>query len=283
MNKRYKIKVKHHRKVAPFAYEQTIPGFQEGDKDLRGWSLPPDFNNFIATTNYNQEEFIRDYVGRWSGVNDDAQRLSSNLEILLTGIANDDTFYAGLMKLIKFMDVNDRFTGPTRQKRLQEEISQLSAEIKNSEKTLNKLLGYRSSKLSPEAKEEAKKAYESEKKLFDEKYVVWINLRNLAREFNRIKTILENKLKIDLGEEFSIKELHSFIGKNKTFLRPLLGMDVGQSANRMATDEQYQKVIEDYIRENIDNRKYILRSATIHHISLQKLKLQVMFKKLMAN
>ena len=261
MNKRYKIKVKHHRKVAPFAYEQTIPGFQEGDKDLRGWSLPPDFNNFIATTNYNQEEFIRDYVGRWSGVNDDAQRLSSNLEILLTGIANDDTFYAGLMKLIKFMDVNDRFTGPTRQKRLQEEISQLNAEIKNSEKTLNKLLGYRSSKLSPEAKEEAKKAYESEKKLFDEKYVVWINLRNLAREFNRIKTILENKLKIDLGEEFSIKELHSFIGKNKTFLRPLLGMDVGQSANRMATDEQYQKVIEDYIRENIDNRKYILRSA----------------------
>ena len=60
MSKRYKIRIKHHRKVAPFAYEQTIPGFQEGDKDLRGWTLPPDVNNFIATTNYNQEEFIRD-------------------------------------------------------------------------------------------------------------------------------------------------------------------------------------------------------------------------------
>ena len=260
MSKRYKIRIKHHRKVAPFAYEQTIPGFQEGDKDLRGWTLPPDFNNFIATTNYNQEEFIRDYVLRWAGANDDAQKLSSNLEILLTGISNDDTFYNGLIKLVKFMDANPQLTGPTRQKRLQEEISILRGEIQESEKALNKLLGYRSSNISPEAKIEAKKAYESEKKLLDEKYVVWQNLRNLSREFKRIKSILENKLRIDLGEEFSIKELHSFIGQNKTFLRPLLGMDVGQSANRMATDEQYQKAIEDFIRADVDNRKYILRS-----------------------
>jgi hypothetical protein len=272
VNKRYTVRLKHPRKVAPFAYEQDIPGFQEGDKDLRGWTLPPDFNNFIATTNYNQQEFVRDYVGRWSGANDDAQKLSSNLEILLTGISNDDTFYNGLIKLVKFMDANPQLTGPTRQRRLEQEISILRGEIQESEKALNKLLGYRSSNISPEAKIEAKKAYESEKKLLDEKYVVWQNLRNLSREFKRIKSILENKLRIDFGEEFSIKELHSFIGQNKTFLRPLLGMDVGQSANRMATDEQYQKAIEDFISADIDNRKYILRSFNNPSYFFQKIK-----------
>jgi hypothetical protein len=261
VSKRYKIRIKHHRKVAPFAYEQTIPGFQEGDKDLRGWTLPPDFNNFIATTNYNQEEFIRDYVGRWAGAKDNAERLSSNLEVLLTGIANDDTFYSQLIKLVNYMEANERLTGPTKLNKLQEQISQLNAEIKESRKTLNKLLGYRASKLSPEAKAEAKKTYETEARLLDKKEVVWENLRNLAWQFNKLKTYLEKKLKIDFGNNFSFTELHSFIGQNKTFLRPLLGMDVGQSANRMATDEQYQKAIEDYIRENIDNRKYILRSA----------------------
>ena len=204
MNKRYTVRLKHHHKVAPFAYEQAVPGFQEGDKDLRGWTLPPDFNNFIATTNYDQQEFIKDYVGRWAGANDDAKKLSSNLEILLTGISNDDTFYNGLIKLMQFMDANQHLTGPTRQRRLDQEISILRGEIQESEKTLNKLLGYRSSNLSPEAKIEAKKAYESEKKLLDEKYVVWQNLRNLLREFKRIKTILENKLKIDFGDTFSI-------------------------------------------------------------------------------
>jgi hypothetical protein len=223
--------------------------------------LPPDFNNFIATTNYNQEEFIRDYVGRWSGAKDNAERLSSNLEVLLTGIANDDTFYSQLIKLVNYMEANERLTGPTKLNKLQEQISQLNAEIKESRKTLNKLLGYRASKLSPEAKAEAKKTYETEARLLDKKEVVWENLRNLAWQFNKLKTYLEKKLKIDFGNNFSFTELHSFIGQNRTFLRPLLGMDVGQSANRMATDEQYQKVIEDYIRENIDNRKYILRSA----------------------
>lgn len=262
MNKRYKIKVKHHRKVAPFAYEQTIPGFQEGDKDLRGWSLPPDFNNFIATTNYNQEEFIRDYVGRWKRESDDAARLSQNLEILLTGISNDTTFYKGLIKLVNFMDQNDRLTGPTKLNKLEQEISVMRREIQEGRKTLNKLLAYRASNLSPEAKAEAKKAYESEKKLLAEKEKVYKSLIGLSSQFKKIKTELKNKLKIDFGDPLDINQLHSFIGQNRTFLRPLLGMDVGQSANRMATDEQYQKVIEDYIRENIDNRKYILRSAS---------------------
>jgi hypothetical protein len=92
VRKRYTVRLKNHRKVAPFAYEQDIPGFQEGDKDLRGWTLPPDFNNFIATTNYNQQEFVRDYVSRWKRESVDATRLSSNLEILLTGISNDTPF-----------------------------------------------------------------------------------------------------------------------------------------------------------------------------------------------
>ena len=262
MSKRYKIRIKHHRKIAPFAYEQTIPGFQEGDKDLRGWTLPPDFNNFIATTNYNQEEFIRDYVGRWAGAKNNAERLSSNLEVLLTGIANDDTFYSQLIKLVNYMEKNERLTGPTKLNKLQEQISQLNAEIIEGRKTLYKLKGYRASKLSPEAKAEAKKTYDTEARLLAEKEVVWESLKNLAKRFKTLKTHLEKKLKIDFGNNFSFTELHSFIGQNRTFLRPLLGMDVGQSANRMATDEQYQKVIEDYIRENIDNRKYILRSAS---------------------
>jgi hypothetical protein len=272
VRKRYTVRLKHHRKVAPFAYEQDIPGYQEGDKDLRGWTLPPDFNNFIATTNFNQEEFVRDYVSRWKRASDDANRLSPNLEILLTGIANDDTFYAGLIKLVKFMDQNESLTGPTKQKQLEQEISVMRSEIQESEKTLNKLLGYRSSNLSSEAKIEAKKAYESEKKLLDEKYVVWQNLRNLNKAFKTIKTILENKLRIDFGDEFSIRELHSFIGQNRTFLRPLLGMDIGQSANRMATDEQYQKVIEDYISADIDNRKYILRNSNNPSYFFSKIK-----------
>ena len=272
MNKRYTVRLKHPRKVAPFAYEQDIPGYQEGDKDLRGWTLPPDFNNFIATTNYNQQEFVRDYVSRWKRENDDAQRLSSNLEILLTGIANDDTFYKGLIKLVKFMDQNERLTGPSKQRQLEQKISLLRIEIQESRKTLNKLLGYRASKLSPEAKEEAKKAYEAEARLLDEKENVYKNLIELSREFKRIKTILEGKLQIDFGDTFDISQLHSFIGQNRTFLRPLLGMDIGQSANRMATDEQYQKIIEDYIRENIDNRKYILRSFNNPSYFFQKIK-----------
>jgi hypothetical protein len=35
VRKRYTVRLKHHRKVAPFAYEQDIPGFQEDDKDLQ--------------------------------------------------------------------------------------------------------------------------------------------------------------------------------------------------------------------------------------------------------
>ena len=272
MNKRYTVRLKHHRKVAPFAYEQDIPGFQEGDKDLRGWTLPPDFNNFIATTNYNQQEFVRDYVGRWSGANDDAQKLSSNLEILLTGISNDDTFYNGLIKLVKFMDANPQLTGPTKLNKLEQEIKVMGKQIEESRKTLNKLLGYRASKLSPEAKEEAKKAYETEARLLDEKIVVLDNLKILSKEFKRIKTILERKLQIDFGDTFDISQLHSFIGQNRTFLRPLLGMDIGQSANRMATDEQYQKVIEDFIRVDIDSRKYILRNTNNPSYFFSKIK-----------
>ena len=183
MRKRYTVRLKHHRKVAPFAYEQDIPGYQEGDKDLRGWTLPPDFNNFIATTNYNQQEFVRDYVGRWKRENDDAARLIPNLEILLTGIANDDTFYAGLIKLVNFMDQNKSLTGPTKLKKLDEQISLMRSEIQESRKTLKKLLGYRASKLSPEAKEEAKKAYETEARLLDEKQKVYESLIGLSREF----------------------------------------------------------------------------------------------------
>ena len=260
MSKRYKIRIKHHRKVAPFAYEQTIPGFQEGDKDLRGWTLPPDFNNFIATTNYNQEEFIRDYVGRWKRESDDAARLSQNLEILLTGISNDTTFYKGLIKLVNFMDQNDRLTGPTKLNKLEQEISVMRKEIQEGRKTLNKLSGYKASKISPEAKAEAKKAYESEKKLLAEKEKVYKSLIGLSSQFKKIKTELENKLRIDFGDPLNINQLHSFIGQNRGFLRPLLGMDIGQSTNRMATDEQYQKVIEDFISTDIDYRKYILRS-----------------------
>ena len=132
MNKRYTVRLKHPRKVAPFAYEQDIPGFQEGDKDLRGWTLPPDFNNFIATTNYDQQEFIKDYVGRWAGANDDAKKLSSNLEILLTGISNDDTFYNGLIKLVKFMDANPQLTGPTKLNKLEQEIKVMGKQIEES-------------------------------------------------------------------------------------------------------------------------------------------------------
>ena len=272
MNKRYTVRLKHPRKVAPFAYEQDIPGFQEGDKDLRGWTLPPDFNNFIATTNYNQQEFVRDYVGRWKRENDDAARLIPNLEILLTGIANDDTFYAGLIKLVNFMDQNERLTGPTKLNKLEQEIKVMGKEIEESRKTLNKLLGYRASKLSPEAKEEAKKAYETEARLLDEKIVVLDNLKKLSKAFKTIKTKLENKLKIDFGDTFDISQLHSFIGQNRTFLRPLLGMDIGQSANRMATDEQYQKVIEDFIRADIDSRKYILRNTNNPSYFFSKIK-----------
>lgn len=272
MRKRYTVRLKHHRKVAPFAYEQDIPGFQEDDKDLRGWTLPPDFNNFIATTNYNQQEFVRDYVGRWKRENDDAARLIPNLEILLTGIANDDTFYAGLIKLVNFMDQNERLTGPTKLNKLEQEIKVMGKEIEESRKTLNKLLGYRASKLSPEAKEEAKKAYETEARLLDEKIVVLDNLKILSKEFKRIKTILERKLQIDFGDTFDISQLHSFIGQNRTFLRPLLGMDIGQSANRMATDEQYQKVIEDFIRVDIDSRKYILRNTNNPSYFFSKIK-----------
>jgi hypothetical protein len=272
VRKRYTVRLKHHRKVAPFAYEQDIPGFQEDDKDLRGWTLPPDFNNFIATTNYNQQEFVRDYVGRWKRENDDAARLIPNLEILLTGIANDDTFYAGLIKLVNFMDQNERLTGPTKLNKLEQEIKVMGKEIEESRKTLNKLLGYRASKLSPEAKEEAKKAYETEARLLDEKIVVLDNLKILSKEFKRIKTILERKLQIDFGDTFDISQLHSFIGQNRTFLRPLLGMDIGQSANRMATDEQYQKVIEDFIRVDIDSRKYILRNTNNPSYFFSKIK-----------
>ncbi len=272
MRKRYTVRLKHHRKVAPFAYEQDIPGYQEGDKDLRGWTLPPDFNNFIATTNYNQQEFVRDYVSRWKSESDNADHLSQNLEILLTGIANDDTFYAGLIKLVNFMDQNKSLTGPTKLKKLDEQISLMRNEIQESRKTLNKLLGYRASKLSPEAKEEAKKAYETEARLLDEKIVVLTNLKTLSKEFKRIKTRLENKLKIDFGDTFDISQLHSFIGKNRTFLRPLLGMDIGQSANRMATDEQYQKVIEDFISVDIDSRKYILRNTNNPNYFFSKIK-----------
>lgn len=272
MRKRYTVRLKHHRKVAPFAYEQDIPGYQEGDKDLRGWTLPPDFNNFIATTNYNQQEFVRDYVGRWKRENDDAARLIPNLEILLTGIANDDTFYAGLIKLVNFMDQNERLTGPTKLNKLEQEIKVMGKEIEESRKTLNKLLGYRASKLSPEAKEEAKKAYETEARLLDEKIVVLDNLKILSKEFKRIKTRLKNKLKFDFDDEFLIDKLHSFIGQNRTFLRPLLGMDIGQSANRMATDEQYQKVIEDFISADIDSRKYILRNTNNPSYFFSKIK-----------
>jgi hypothetical protein len=272
VRKRYTVRLKHHRKVAPFAYEQDIPGFQEDDKDLRGWTLPPDFNNFIATTNYNQQEFVRDYVGRWKRENDDAQKLSSNLEILLTGISNDDTFYNGLIKLVKFMDANPQLTGPTKLNKLEQEIKVMGKQTEESRKTLNKLLGYRASKLSPEAKEEAKKAYETESRLLDEKIVVLNNLKTLSREFKRIKTILKNKLKIDFDDQFLINKLHTFIGQNRTFLRPLLGMDIGQSANRMATDEQYQKVIEDFISADIDSRKYILRSFNNPSYFFQKIK-----------
>jgi hypothetical protein len=272
VNKRYTVRLKHPRKVAPFAYEQDIPGFQEGDKDLRGWTLPPDFNNFIATTNYNQQEFVRDYVSRWKRASDDANRLSPNLEILLTGIANDDTFYAGLIKLVKFMDQNESLTGPTKLNKLEQEIKVMGKQIEESRKTLNKLLGYRASKLSPEAKEEAKKAYETEARLFDEKIVVLTNLKKLSKAFKTIKTKLENKLRIDFGDTFDISQLHSFIGQNRTFLRPLLGMDIGQSPNRMATDEQYQKAIEDFISADIDNRKYILRSFNNPSYFFQKIK-----------
>jgi len=272
VRKRYTVKLKHHRKVAPFAYEQDIPGYQEGDKDLRGWTLPPDFNNFIATTNYNQQEFVRDYVSRWKGESDNADHLSQNLEILLTGIANDDTFYAGLIKLVNFMDQNKSLTGPTKLKKLDEQISLMRSEIQESRKTLNKLLGYRASKLSPEAKEEAKKAYETEARLLDEKQKVYESLIGLSREFKRIKTRLENKLRIDFGDTFDISQLHSFIGQNRIFLRPLLGMDIGQSANRMATDEQYQKVIEDFISADIDSRKYILRNTNNPSYFFSKIK-----------
>jgi len=272
VRKRYTVRLKHHRKVAPFAYEQDIPGYQEGDKDLRGWTLPPDFNNFIATTNYNQQEFVRDYVSRWKRESDDAASLSPNLEILLTGIANDDTFYAGLIKLVNFMDQNERLTGPTKLNKLDEEIKVMGKQIEESRKTLNKLLGYRASKLSPEAKEEAKKAYETEARLLDEKIVVFNNLKKLLIAFKRIKTILENSLKFDFGDNFNISQLHSFIGQNRTFLRPLLGMDIGQSPNRMATDEQYQKVIEDFIRADIDSRKYILRNFSNPSYFFSKIK-----------
>jgi hypothetical protein len=272
VRKRYTVRLKHHRKVAPFAYEQDIPGYQEGDKDLRGWTLPPDFNNFIATTNYNQQEFVRDYVSRWKSESDNADHLSQNLEILLTGIANDDTFYAGLIKLVNFMDQNKSLTGPTKLKKLDEQISLMRSQIQESRKTHNKLLGYRASKLSPEAKEEAKKAYETEVRLLDEKQKVYESLIGLSREFKRIKTILKNKLKFDFDDEFLIDKLHSFIGKNRTFLRPLLGMDIGQSANRMATDEQYQKVIEDFISADIDSRKYILRNTNNPSYFFSKIK-----------
>ena len=272
MRKRYTVKLKHHRKVSPFAYEQDIPGYQEGDKDLRGWSLPPDFNNFIATTNYNQQEFVRDYVSRWKRESDDAARLSPNLEILLTGIANDDTFYAGLIKLVNFMDQNERLTGPTKLNKLEQEISVMRSDIQEGRKTLNKLLGYRASNLSPEAKAEAKKAYETEARLFDEKESVYKSLIGLSSKFKRIKTELKKKLKIDFGDPLDINQLHSFIGQNKTFLRPLLGMDIGQSANRMATDEQYQKVIEDFIRVDIDSRKYILRNTNNPSYFFSKIK-----------
>jgi hypothetical protein len=272
VRKRYTVKLKHHRKVSPFAYEQDIPGYQEGDKDLRGWSLPPDFNNFIATTNYNQQEFVRDYVSRWKRESDDAARLSPNLEILLTGIANDDTFYAGLIKLVNFMDQNERLTGPTKLNKLEQEISVMRSDIQEGRKTLNKLLGYRASNLSPEAKAEAKKAYETEARLFDEKESVYKSLIGLSSKFKRIKTELKKKLKIDFGDPLDINQLHSFIGQNKTFLRPLLGMDIGQSANRMATDEQYQKVIEDFIRVDIDSRKYILRNTNNPSYFFSKIK-----------
>jgi hypothetical protein len=158
------------------------------------------------------------------------------------------------------MDQNERLTGPTKLNKLEQEISVMRGEIQESRKTLNKLLGYRASKLSPEAKEEAKKAYETEARLLDGKVNVYESLIGLSREFKRIKTILERKLQIDFGDTFDISQLHSFIGQNRGFLRPLLGMDIGQSANRMATDEQYQKAIEDFIRADVDNRKYILRS-----------------------
>ena len=275
MSKRYKIKIryKHPRKVNQFALEETIPGFQEGDKDLRGWTLPPDFNNFIATTNFNQQEFIRDYVGRWAGAKDNAERLSNNLGVLLTGIANDDTFYSQLIKLVNYMEKNERLTGPTKLNKLQEQISQLNAEIKVGRQTVNKLLGYRASNLSPEAKAEAKKTYETEARLLGEKEKVYKSLINLSKQFKKIKTILENKLKIDFGDNFSFTELHSFIGKNRTFLRPLLGMDVGQSANRMATDEQYQKAIEDFISGDIENRKYLLRLTSNPTSFFQKIKM----------
>jgi hypothetical protein len=148
----------------------------------------------------------------------------------------------------------------------------MRGEIQESEKTLNKLLGYRSSNLSPEAKIEAKKAYESEKKLLNEKQKVYESLIGLSREFKRIKTILKNKLKFDFDDEFLIDRLHSFIGQNRTFLRPLLGMDIGQSANRMATDEQYQKVIEDFISADIDSRKYILRNTNNPSYFFSKIK-----------
>ena len=272
MNKRYTVRLKHHHKVAPFAYEQAVPGFQEGDKDLRGWTLPPDFNNFIATTNYNQEEFVRDYVSRWKRESDDAARLSPNLEILLTGISNDTTFYAGLIKLVNFMDQNDKLTGPTKLNKLEQEISVMRSEIQEGRKTLNKLLGYRASNLSPEAKAEAKKAYDTEARLLDEKESVYKSLIGLSSKFKRIKTELKNKLKIDFGDPLDINQLHSFIGQNRGFLRPLLGMDIGQSPNRMATDEQYQKVIEDFISADIDNRKYILRSFNNPSYFFQKIK-----------
>jgi hypothetical protein len=97
-------------------------------------------------------------------------------------------------------------------------------------------------------------------------------LKKLSKAFKTIKTRLKNKLKFDFDDEFLIDKLHSFIGQNRTFLRPLLGMDIGQSANRMATDEQYQKVIEDFIKADIDSRKYILRNTNNPSYFFSKIK-----------
>jgi len=225
MSKRYKIKIKHPRKVNQFAY---TPGSVE---DPEYWKLPAYFE-LIKYSDSELVEFSNEYIERWRRPSQAASGLNKKLQTLLMSLQSRSSLKS---KLSGLLDLYKRYPGLKDEKLVQE----LFEKYKSMEEEI----------------------IETEKKINDQKEIygeMVIAAREISLALKSLYKSLDETFD-DLSPNEK-KSMRSFIQNNLRFLSPLFGADVDNAHSlRGCTSDQFVQVIENFINGDLANRKYILR------------------------
>lgn len=265
MSKRYKIKIKHPRKVNQFAYS---PGSVE---DPDEWQLPL-YDELDEIAERDLIEFSNEYIERWRLPSEQASKFNKRLQKLLITLSENKSLED---KLARVLDLYKQFPQLMNENNLGELYKQsqiMDSELKPTIDLIRKLKKaksdnlaaikiYRTQKRIDIDVKLSRDIIEEEKKLEIQKSA-YSDILIAAKEISLSLKYLNKSLE-QTWENLTPKEkefMQKFIKNNLSFLSPLFGRDVDNAhALRGCTADQFSDVIENFINGDLANRKYILR------------------------